>query len=80
LHGPRFFNEDLAITKAIPIRENLRFSFQGEFLNVFNHPNFGLTPGANITGGNFGTAGPVYFAASPTDGARAIELRFNLEF
>ncbi len=80
LHGPRFFNEDLAITKAIPIRENLRFSFQGEFLNVFNHPNFGLTPGANITGGNFGTAGPVYFGTSPTDGARAIELRFNLEF
>ncbi len=48
LHGPRYFNEDLAITKAIPIRENLRFTFQGEFLNVFNHPNFGLTPNANI--------------------------------
>lgn len=80
LHGPRFFNEDLAITKAIPIRENLRFSFQGEFLNVWNHPNFGLTPSANITSNGFGTSGPVYFGTSPTDGARAIELRLNLEF
>jgi len=73
LHGPRYFNEDLAITKAIPIHENLRFSFQGEFLNVFNHPNFGLTPGANITGNGFGTAGPA-------NGPRAIELRMNFEF
>jgi len=80
LHGPRFFNQDLAITKAIPIRENIRATFQGEFLNVFNHPNFGLIPSQNITSGNFGTAGPVYFGNSPTDGARAIELRFNIEF
>lgn len=80
IHGPRFFNQDVAVTKAIPITERLRFTFQGEFLNAFNHPNFGLTPGANVTSNNFGTAGPVFVGGSPTDGARAIELRANLEF
>jgi Carboxypeptidase regulatory-like domain len=73
LHGPRYFNQDFAITKAIPIRENIRFSFQGEFLNAYNHPNFGLTPGANVQGNNFGTAGTA-------NGPRAIELRANIEF
>jgi len=73
LHGPRFFDEDFAITKAVPITERLHFSFQGEFLNAFNHPNFGLTPGANIQGGNFGQAGTA-------NGPRAIELRANFEF
>ena len=80
IHGPRYFNQDIAITKAIPITERLRFTFQGEFLNAFNHPNFGLTAGANVTSNNFGTAGPVFVSGSPTDGARAIELRANFEF
>jgi hypothetical protein len=80
LHGPRFFNQDIAITKAIPITERLRFTFQGEFLNAFNHPNFGLTPSNNVTSNSFGTSGPVFVGGSPTDGARAIELRANFEF
>jgi hypothetical protein len=75
LHGPKFINDDMAITKYIPIHENLRFSLQGEFLNAFNHPNFagnGIDNG--VQDGGFGTV------FGPVNGARAIELRANLEF
>lgn len=87
LWGPHFINDDLAISKAVPIRENLRFTFQAELLNVFNHPNFGSTPtnpANDVNGFNlntttvqntgFGTVG------GPRSGQRAIELRANLEF
>jgi len=81
LYGPRYFNEDIAITKAIPLTERFRLTFQSEFLNAFNHPNFGPTPGVNSNSFGFGTAGPVYFANSPAnDGAREIEFRLNLFF
>ena len=73
LHGPLFWNDDMAVTKLVPIRENLRFSLQGEFLNAFNHPNFG-TPSGSVQSSAFGTV------TGPISGARAIELRANLEF
>lgn len=83
LHGPRYFNEDFALTKRIPIRENILFNLQAEMLNAYNHPNFGFNPpygGANINGFTFATAGPLAVPNSPTDGARQLELRANLEF
>ena len=95
LHGPHFINDDIAITKAIPIRERVRFTFQAEMLNAFNHPNFqpgttngciyfcysnGFTP--NVQQGQFAIGGisPNYSPVSPNQGARVIELRANIEF
>jgi hypothetical protein len=95
LHGPHFINDDLSITKAIPIHEQIRFTFQAEMLNAFNHPNFqpgtangcvyfcysnGFTP--NVQQGQFliGGISPSYNPASPNQGARVIELRANIEF
>lgn len=75
LYGPHYFNADLAITKSIPIYENVRFVFQSEFLNAFNHPNWGIHdyyPYDNIQA-NFGQARII-------NGSRAIEFRANLEF
>jgi len=96
LYGPRFWNDDLSISKRFPIRENIRFTFQAEMLNVFNHPNFqqGVGSGCNyyctsanyqfpfVQGGGFGIGGisPNYNTASPNQGARVIELRANVEF
>ena len=96
LYGPHFWNDDLSITKRFPIRESIRFTFQAEMLNVFNHPNFqqGIQNGCNyyctaanyqfpfIQGGGFGIGGisPNYNTASPNQGARVIELRANVEF
>jgi hypothetical protein len=82
LSGPHAFTQNLAITKSIPIRENLRFSFQAEFINVWNHPVWGIPGNAegNYTGSvdiqstGFGHSG------APRTGQRAIELRANIEF
>jgi len=75
LYGPRNFSQDMAITKSIPIRENLRFTFQSEFLNVWNHPTWGyLDTGVQDYG-----FGDVYVNNMGTFG-RQIEFRANLEF
>ncbi len=52
LHGPHAFFEDMSVTKAVPIHENLNFRLQAEFLNVWNHPVFGNLPafGNSVTG------------------------------
>ncbi len=81
LYGPHFWNDDMAVTKIIPIRENLRLTMQGEFLNAFNHPNFNYVSSmnTNITSGGFGQQagwGSMYGGNGP----RAIEIRANVEF
>jgi hypothetical protein len=66
LYGPRFFDQDSAISKMIPITERVHLTFQSELLNAYNHPNFGPTPeglasgnpaNVNINNGTFGQAG-----------------------
>jgi hypothetical protein len=73
IYGPRWYNADLSLNKSIPIRESVKFTFQAQFLNVFNHPTFnlgGLSP-QSLTFGQ-ATNGPT--------AARRIEFRANLEF
>jgi hypothetical protein len=95
LFGPHYFNDDLAITKVVPIRENLKFSLQAEMLNVLNHPNFqpgvangstyggyanGFSPDVQVSEFAIGGISPNYSPVSPNQGARVIELRANFEF
>jgi hypothetical protein len=96
LYGPKYWNDDVSITKHFPIRESLNFTFQAEMLNIFNHPNFQQGPGSGcnyyctsagyqfpfIQGSGFGIGGisPNYNSDSPNQGARVIELRANIEF
>lgn len=77
LYGPHFWNDDLSVTKQIPIRESIRFSLQGEFLNVFNHPNFNYIYSMNtgILSGGFGQQG-----GGGASAPRAVEIRANFEF
>lgn len=80
LYGPHFFNDDIAITKAIPITERIRFTFQSEFLNAFNHPNWTIhdySPYSNITQNSFGHATVI---SNNDVQARQIEFRANIEF
>ena len=81
LYGPHLFDTDMSLNKAVAITERIRFSLQAEFLNVFNHPNFG-TPDAGIQDFGFGTTGGTVSAyqSSPNGGARMLELRANIEF
>jgi hypothetical protein len=90
LHGPHNTFDDISISKHFPITERFRFVFQAEMLNAFNHPTFstGATNGgANfgfnaIQSGSFGILGSPLniYPNSPNGGARAIELRGNVEF
>ena len=40
LHGPHQTFTDIGISKAVNITERVRFKFQTEILNAFNHPTF----------------------------------------
>ena len=78
IYSPHQFYQDLAITKSIPIRERLRFTWQTEFLNVWNHPVWG-TPNLNINSSSFGHAGVIRNSGFGVT-ERQIEFRANIEF
>jgi hypothetical protein len=72
LHGPHQTFTDLGISKAVQITSGVRFKFQTEMLNAFNHPVFGQgTTGLSSTG--FGRANQI-------GTSRRIEFRGNIEF
>ncbi len=57
LHGPHQTYTDIGISKAVNITARVRFKFQSEILNAFNHPTFGQgTTGFDATG--FGRNSP----------------------
>ena len=43
LSGPRFVNTDFSAFKNFHVREGYTVQFRGEFFNLFNHAQFGLT-------------------------------------
>jgi Carboxypeptidase regulatory-like domain len=79
LYQPHTFQNDVSLTKAFPIEENVRVRFQAEFLNAWNHPFFGNGGSqgwyynGNIQGTSFGTG-------TEQSSPRAIELRVNIDF
>ncbi|HKS67604.1 MAG TPA: carboxypeptidase regulatory-like domain-containing protein [Candidatus Acidoferrales bacterium] len=80
LYGPHFFNDDIAITKIVPITERIRFTFQSEFLNAFNHPNWTIhdyAPYDTVTSNSFAHASVL---TTNRVQARQIEFRANIEF
>jgi len=42
LRGPDFFWSDFYLTKWFALSEHVKLRFEGQFFNVFNHPNFSL--------------------------------------
>ena len=71
LRGPLFTSGDLYVTKSFQLTERVRFRLDGQFFNVFNHPNFGLpvlglagVPGVRSTQTGFGAL--TYTTAPPT--------------
>jgi hypothetical protein len=78
LYGPHFFDDDLALTKSTHINERVAFVLQGEFLNAFNHPNWGIT---DYTGYHPSSVlSPGFAQANVINGPRAIELRARIDF
>jgi Carboxypeptidase regulatory-like domain len=79
LHGPTAFTQNLAATKVIPIKEQLSFNLQAEFINVWNHPVFGNTFGS-VSATNSSVQSTAFATAGVTNSPRAIELRANFIF
>lgn len=63
-HGPSYFNTDLALTKNIPIRESLHLVIKANFLNAFNHADWGV--------GSFGAPGYIFDASTQLSQPSAI--------
>jgi len=71
LRGPNFLWSDFYLTKWFPLTEHVKLRVEGQFFNVFNHPNFGLPsmvlagiPGKPSTQTGFGAL--TYTTAPPT--------------
>jgi hypothetical protein len=93
--GPNFFWSDFYLTKWFALTERLKLRFEGQFFNVFNHPNFGLPsmvlagiPGKPSTQTGFGAL--TFTTAPPTsllgvglggdNSPRMIAFQARLEF
>ncbi len=68
--GPGYVAADISVQKNFPITETMKFQFRADFLNAFNHPNFGV-PNDSCCTGTFGVS-------STTQDAR--QLQFDLKF
>jgi hypothetical protein len=76
--GPGFTWSDMYLTKRIPLSEKLTMRVEGQFFNVFNHPNFGLPsmvlagiPGKPSTQTGFGA---LTYTTSPPTGLLGVGL------
>ena len=76
--GPNFFWSDLYLTKWFALTERVKLRLEGQFFNVFNHPNFGLPsnvvagiPGKTSTQTGFGA---LTYTTSPPTGLLGVGL------
>jgi len=77
LHGPPQTFTDVGVSKAVPITSGIRFKFQMEMLNAFNHPTFF---GNGTNGVTTGLASTGFGRVTQTGTSRRIEFRANVEF
>jgi len=78
LIGPGFFNTDLGFAKSFKINERAAVKLEGNFFNMFNHPNF-QTPSNNLAAGNFGESTATY-NNQQTGGPRITQLAVRFDF
>ncbi|MFZ0796985.1 MAG: carboxypeptidase regulatory-like domain-containing protein, partial [Terriglobales bacterium] len=78
LRGPDFLWSDFYLTKWFSLSEHVKLRFEGQFFNVFNHPNFGLPsvvlagiPGKPSTETGFGA---LTYTTSPPTGLLGVGL------
>jgi hypothetical protein len=78
LRGPDFLWSDLYLTKWFQVSERVKLRIDGQFFNVFNHPNFGLPvlgyagiPGKPSTQTGFGA---LSYPTSPPTGLLGVGL------
>jgi hypothetical protein len=83
LTGPNYYNLDLAATKRFYIVDHQTVTFQANFYNAFNHPNFG-TPTHDFNASSYvdesSTPGAHIGQSSNDVGPRVIQLSLRYEF
>jgi hypothetical protein len=73
LYGTPLVINDMALEKIVPIKERLKFAFQIEASNVFNHPVLNVGT-ANIDATNFGQT------TSALVGAGSLQIRARVDW
>jgi hypothetical protein len=78
IFGPAFANVDFNVTKAFKVTERFKLTFQANFFDLFNHPNF-LPP---VTGQNIraSTFGQLTATAGDGGGHRVTQMALRLDF
>ncbi len=81
LHGPGLFNADFSLNKTIPIYERLSMKIDAEFINAFNHPNWGV-PGVhgNSPADYMNITGYQFTGATEVSSPRSVQFRLELDF
>src|SRR5579859_444703 len=78
-NGPSFFDADMSILKAIPIRESMSLELRGDAFNVFNHPTF-FVGDQNINSSSFGHVNSTLGSISNGGGARVLQIGAAFKF
>lgn len=84
IHGPGFWDLNVALQRDFAIRDSLKLIFRTEAFNVFNHPNAGnidpclcdSTFGQPTNNTTVGTSNPLYATAGP----RSLQVVLKLQF
>jgi hypothetical protein len=82
LYGTRYWKPNVSMSKSMTLRNEMRFSMQGEFLDVFNHARRGVGD-AGLQDASFGQTfgkGADNYTATGLPFGRIIEVRANFEF
>lgn len=83
LHGPSFFNADIAVYKnfSMPWSERQKLQFRWEAFNVFNHTNFAV-PGdpTLLTGSNNILLNPTAFGVITQTASSPRQMQFSLRY
>ncbi len=78
LVGPSFFNTDFGVKKNFKVTERVALTFEANFFNLFNHPNF-ESPDGNLNDATFGLS-TATFNNQQTGGPRITQLAARIDF
>jgi hypothetical protein len=76
LHGPHFVNLDFGVDKAFKITESSKLTFQANFFDLANHPNF-ANPNGNVVDPAFGNSQSTF---GDQGGHRVTQLALRFDF
>jgi Carboxypeptidase regulatory-like domain len=75
-HGPHFANVDFGVDKGFKLTEGAKLTFQGNFFDLFNHPNFN-SPDGNLPDSTFGQSTSTFTSQG---GHRVVQLALRFDF